>query len=142
MARQIGSLRERCVFEERIPGHDEYGNTETDDWGNARSIWSLINVWQPLPNVWSLTDEESAVWAYLRPVFGREQVEAGRNESTMMGTLVVRSSPGIRKVDAACRVRFIGGGPYKGMICNILSITPTPDRRYYEFNLQKGVAPE
>ena len=122
-------------------GSDQYGNTETDKWGIGVDIWQVANVWQ-LPDVWNPTEEEGAVWAYLRPVFGREQVEAGRNESTMLGTLVVRSSPGIRLIDPAYRVRFLNYGPYAGAICNIRSIVPTPDRKYIEFRLERGVAPE
>lgn len=122
-------------------GSDQYGNTETDSWGRGLNIWTVANVWL-LPDVWNPTEEEGAVWAYLRPVFGREQVEAGRNESTMLGTLVVRSSPGIRLIDPAYRVRFLNYGPYAKMICNIRSIVPTPDRKYVEFRLEQGVAPE
>lgn len=141
MAVQIGPMRERCVFEDRIEQADIYGNTEGDAWGKAKSLWSVVNVWS-IPNAWNISDEEAAVWAYLRPVFGREQVEAGRNESTMIGTLVVRSSPGIRLIDAAHRVRFLNYGPYAGMICNIRSVVPTPDRRYCEFRLESGVPPQ
>ena len=140
MAYQIGPMRERVVFEERIETFDVYGNVESDKWGQRVNIWQVANVWQ-LSDAWLPSEENSAVWAYMRPVFGREQMEAGRNESTMLGTLVVRSSVATRQIDPAYRVRFITG-PYNGMICNIRSIIPTPDRRYVEYRLEKGVAPE
>lgn len=140
MSYQIGPMRERVVFEERVEASDIYGNVESDRWAQKASVWQVANVWQ-LPGALLPSDENSAVWAYMRPVFGREQVEAGRNESTMLGTLVVRSSVATRQVDPAYRVRFITG-PYNGMICNIRSIVPTPDRRYVEYRLEQGVAPE
>ena len=141
MQYQIGPMRERIVFEERIESFDVYGNVESDTWGRGKSPWAIANIWG-VPNAWAISEEEAAIWAYLRPVYGREQMEAGRNESTMLGTLVIRSTTATRNVDPAYRVRFLNQGPYAKMVCNIRSIVPTPDRRYIEMRLEQGVAPE
>lgn len=76
-------------------------------------------------------------WAGFRPRFGREQLESGRLDSTMQGTLTVLADPETKTVTAADRVVFLAG-PYAGKACNILSIVPTPDAREIELLLQDG----
>lgn len=78
-------------------------------------------------------------WAGFRPKFGREQLQAGRLESTMQGTLTVLADPDTKAVTAADRVVFVTG-PYAGRTCQIRSIVPTPDAREIELLLEEGVA--
>lgn len=78
-------------------------------------------------------------WAGFRPKFGREQLQAGRLESTMQGTLTVLADPDTKAVTAAHRVVFVTG-PYAGRTCQIRSIVPTPDAREIELLLEEGVA--
>ena len=85
---------------------------------------------------WVLSFECSASF---RPKFGREQLEAGRLESTMQGTLTVRRNPDTAGVTASSRVVFVAG-PYAGKECQIRSIIPTPDNREIEFMIEEGVA--
>lgn len=110
------ATRNRVRFERRevIPD-DGYGN-ESENWATAL--------------------ECSAAF---RPKFGREQLEAGRLESTMQGTLTVRRTPATAAVAADSRVLFTAG-PYKDKACQIRSIIPTPDNREIEFLIEEGVA--
>lgn len=109
--------RNRVRFEARIPGGDDgYGNT--------------------LPATWT---EIVTISGSFRPKFGREQLEAGRLESTMQGTLTVRRTPATAGITAAARVVFVAG-PYDGKACQIRSIIPTPDNREIEFMLEEGSA--
>lgn len=109
--------RNRVRFERRVPGAD-------DGAGNVRpGAWSALNT----------------CWAAFRPKFGREQLEAGRLESTMQGTLTTLAFAETKAVTAADRVVFVTG-PYAGKACQIRSIVPTPDAREIEFLLEDGVA--
>lgn len=109
--------RNRVRFERRVPGGDDgYGN-------------ELPATWTPL----------GVVSAAFRPKFGREQLEAGRLESTMPGTLTVLRSSVTAAVKADSRVVF-QSGPYKDKVCQIRSIVPTPDNRELEFMLEEGGA--
>lgn len=109
--------RSRVRFERRVPGGDDgYGNT--------------------LPATWT---EVVTVSAAFRPKFGREQLAAGRLESTLQGVLTVLAWPATQGVTAADRVVFLAGA-YAGKACQIRSIVPTPDNREIEFMLEEGSA--
>jgi head-tail adaptor len=73
-----------------------------------------------LPAVWTAMHTR---WVRLRPEFGREQIEAGRLESTARAVLTVR-----RDADTACVAAdwraVITSGPWEGQSLNIRSITP------------------
>lgn len=112
-----GQRNFRVRFERRVPGAD-------DGAGNV------------LPRAWSALD---TCWAAFRPKFGKEQLEAGRQEATMLGTLTTLAFAATRAVTAADRVVFVTG-PYAGKSCQIRSIVPTPDSREIEFLLEDGVA--
>lgn len=111
------NLNNRVRFERQVLGADDgYGNT--------------------LPATWT---EVTTVWASFRPRFGREQVEAGRLESTLMGALLVRRSVLAATITAADRAVFTAG-PYSGKTCQIRSIVPTMDNSWLEMLLEEGVA--
>lgn len=112
-----GQRNLRVRFERRIPGAD-------DGAGNV------------LPGAWTALD---TCWAAFRPKFGREQLEAGRLESTVLGTLTTLSFAATKAVTAADRAVFVTG-PYAGKACQIRSIVPTADAREIEFLLEEGVA--
>lgn len=112
-----GQRNFRVRFERRISGAD-------DGAGN------------PLPDEWTALN---TCWAAFRPKFGKEQLEAGRLESTILGTLTTLSFAATKAVTAADRVVFVAG-PYAGKACQIRSIVPTPDAREIEFLLEDGVA--
>lgn len=109
--------RNRVRFEVRIPGGD-------DGYGNE------------LPATWTALGIVSAAF---RPKFGREQLEAGRLESTMQGTLTVLRSSVTAALKADSRAVFVSG-PYKDKVCQIRSIIPMPDNREIEIILEEGVA--
>lgn len=110
-----GQRNHRVRFERRVPGADDgYGN--------------------PLPESWTA---QATVWAGFRPKFGREQLEAGRLESSIQGTLTVLSSAATRSVAVDSRVVFVSG-PYKDKACQIRSIVPAPDGAEIEFMLEEG----
>lgn len=112
-----GKFTNRVRFERQTPGGDDAnGNT--------------------LPATWP---ELTTVWASFRPQFGREQIEAGRLESTMRGTLMVRRSASAASITPADRVVFTAG-PYAGRVCQIRSIIPTMDSSGIEMLLEEGVA--
>ncbi|SEG59054.1 head-tail adaptor protein [Bosea lathyri] len=111
-----GQRNNRVRFERRIEGAD-------DGTGNVLQSWSLL----------------VECWAGFRPKFGREQLEAGRLESSLQGTLTVLRWPATADVTAADRVVFLAG-PYAGKVCQILSIIPTPDNAEIEMMLQAGGA--
>lgn len=107
----------RVRFERRVPGTD-------DGAGNERpETWTALNT----------------CWAGFRPKFGKEQLAAGRPESTLTGTLTTLAFAATRAVTAADRVVFVTG-PYKDKECQIRSIVPTPDGSEIEFLLEEGVA--
>jgi len=115
--RSAGQRNFRVRFERRDPtGDDGYGN--------------------PRPAAWTAL---STCWAAFRPKFGKEQLEAGRPEATMLGTLTTLAFAATKAVTAADRVVF-ATGPYAGKACQIRSIIPTPDAREIEFLLEDGVA--
>lgn len=111
-----GQRSNRVRFERRQPSAD-------DGYGNVRDTW--------LP----LFDR----WAGFRPKFGREQLEAGRLESSLQGVMTVLACSATRGLSAADRVAFTTG-PYRGKTCQIRSIVPTTDNREIEFLLEEGVA--
>lgn len=112
-----GQRNHRVTFSRRVSGGDDgYGNT--------------------LPDAWT---DLTSVWAGFRPRFGREQLEAGRLESTMQGVLTVLRSAATADVTAADRVVFVAG-PYAGKACQIRSIVPLPDNREIEFMLEEGTS--
>lgn len=113
-----GRRSHRVRFERQV--------AEDDGYGNRRRSWA-----QP--------EAVATVWAAFRPVFGREQVAAGRLESTLTGTLTVLRSTVTRSITPADRVVF-AAGPYAGTACNIRSIVPTPDNAEIEMTLESGVA--
>lgn len=111
-----GQRNHRVRFERR--------QTQADDgFGNERGGW------------WPVVD----AWAGFRPRFGREQLAAGRLESTLQGTLTVLVWPQTRSLTAEDRVVFTAG-PYAGKTCQIRSIVPTPDGREIELLLEEGTA--
>jgi head-tail adaptor len=78
-------------------------------------------------------------WARVKPEKGREQVEAGRLESTMRGVLTVRREAATIAITPADRAVFVVG-PYSGKTVNIRSIIPGPDNSTIEFVFEEGVA--
>lgn len=111
-----GQRNHRVRFERREAKAD-------DGFGNQLGGWWLV----------------VEAWAGFRPKFGREQLAAGRLESTLQGTLTVLAWPQTRGLTAEDRVVFIAG-PYAGSICQIRSIVPTPDGREIELLLEAGPA--
>lgn len=112
-----GQRNHRVRFERRVRGADDGAGNE-------------------LPANWTAL---GTCWAGFRPKFGREQVEVGRLEATLLGTLTTLAFAATRAVTAADRVVFVTG-PYAGKACQIRSIVPTPDAREIEFMLEDGVA--
>lgn len=109
--------RNRVTFSQRVAGGDDgYGNT--------------------LPDAWT---DRVTVSAAFRPKFSKEQMEAGRLESTMQGVLTVLRSPATAAVTPADRVVFISG-PYAGKACQIRSIVPMPDNREIEMMLEEAAS--
>lgn len=112
-----GQLNNRIRFERRVPqGDDGFGNT--------------------LPESWTTLVE---CWAGFKPQRGREQLAAGRLQSTMAGTLTVQRWPATAGVTAADRVVFVAGA-YAGKTCQIRSIVPLPGNAEIEMLLEEGVA--
>lgn len=106
-----GHLRDRVTFQRA---------TRTSDGRGGASI-----LWQNLVTV----------WGGFRPERGREQLAAGRLESSVAGILTVRSSVETRAVAAADRV-LIDDVAYQ--VRTIIN----PDRRdkYLELTIERGVA--
>lgn len=111
-----GQRNHRVRFERRAASPD-------DGYGNEREAFA------------ALFDR----WAGFRPKFGREQLAAGRLESTLQGTLTVLADPETKTVTPADRVVFVTG-PYAGKTCQIRSIVPTPISREIEMMLEEGTA--
>lgn len=130
---QVSKLNHRVVFEERTAGNDQYGNTETDDWGNQKSIWQIVDIWNTVlvPNVWNITDDAAAIWCAYRPQYGREIVAAGRNDGGIEGVLTMRYFPKHTLLTTGARARFVSG-PNTGKIMNIRNVVPMDDRRWIE----------
>lgn len=131
---QVAKLSHRLVFEARTPGVDEYGNTLTDQWGNQKSLWSLVDIWST-PNVWNLNDDTASIWGAYHPKFAREVVEGGRNESAPLGVIVVRYFAAHQRITTGMRVRFVSD-PNSGNIMNIRSVVPMDDRRWVEIAVE------
>ena len=111
-----GQRSHRVRFERSVVQPD-------DGYGNERRGWADIGL----------------RWAGFRPRFGREQLEAGRPESTMLGVLTVLRCSLTAGVTAADRVVFVTG-PYAVRTCRILSVVPTPDNREIEMTIEHGSA--
>lgn len=111
-----GQRNHRVRFERRAASPD-------DGFGNVREAYAAL----------------FDCWAGFRPKFGREQLAAGRLESTLQGTLTVLAWAQTAAVTAADRVAFLTG-PYAGKTCQIRSIVPTPDAREIEMLLEDGGA--
>ncbi|HND52871.1 MAG TPA: head-tail adaptor protein [Pirellulaceae bacterium] len=90
------------------------------------------NVLQP----WALLVERRAAF---RPSFGREQVEAGRLESTMLGVLTIRRDSVTAGLTAADRAVFVNP-PYAGRALQIRSIVLAPDGASLDLTVEEGSA--
>lgn len=110
-----GAYSDRVSFERR--------ETIDDGYGNVQGAWG--EVWR--------------CWAHFRPRFGREDMEAGRMEATMRGTLTVRSCAESKSITNGDRVVFVAG-PYTGRAAQIQSIVPGMDGDIIEFKLEEGIA--
>lgn len=110
-----GRYAHRVRIDRRDTGDDGFGN--------------VVGAWAPLIKR----------WAAFRPQFGREQVEAGRLEATLTGTVTLRRDAVLVGVTAADRIVFVAG-PYSGRTAQIRSIVPTPDNAEIEFTIESGVA--
>ena len=113
-----GRRSNRLRFERQKPTDDGYGNV-LQSWEDPEVI--------------------ATVWAAFRPQFGREQLAAGRLESTLTGVVTVLRSSLTAGITASDRVVF-NAGPYAGTVCQIRSIVPTPDNAEIEFTIEAGVA--
>lgn len=96
-----GAFTHRARFERRAPiVADAYGNTLPASWA------TLFNR-----------------WAHVRPDFGREQLQAGRLESSARAVVTIRRDPDTATITAADRIAFTEG-PWQGQTFNIRSVTP------------------
>lgn len=104
-------LRNRCHFERPV--------IETSPTGNQRKSW----------------ESHATLWGDLLPQRGREQIEAGRLESQVPGTLQIRFSSVAAQIDASYRVT-IKGEPYQ------IRAVMDPDmrNRTIEMVVERGVA--
>jgi head-tail adaptor len=127
---QVSKLSHRIVFENRTPGADDYGNTLTDDWGNQKSVWALLNIWG-VPNIWDLNDDTGSIWCAYRPQYGREILTAGRNDGGIEGVLTMRYFAKHTLLTTGARARFVSG-PNAGKIMNIRNVIPMDDRQWIE----------
>jgi head-tail adaptor len=93
------------------------------DYGNTQSSWAAV----------------CEVYAHLRPRFGREQLEAGRLESTIEGVLTVDRTTLTRTLTADDRAVAITGA-YAGKVFNLRSVIPTPNNAEFEILIEEGVA--
>jgi head-tail adaptor len=110
-----GSLDERVQFEARAP-------IAPDAWGHAQAeSWSVL----------------FSRWARFRPEFGREQIAAGRMESTRSGVLTVRADSQTRTLTADHRATFLTG-PNAGARAQIRSVIAM--REMIELTLEIGAA--
>lgn len=115
MSVSAGMLNNRVRFERRDTADDGYGNT--------------VTTWQTL-----FTN-----WAGFRPVSSREELAAGRLQSSMTGVLSVRKSSQTEGLTAADRCVFTAGA-YAGKVANIRSIVPSMDNSMFEITIEEGVA--
>lgn len=112
-----GRLMHRVRFERQA--EDPLG----DGAGNFRRPWGLV------------VERRCA----FRPSFGREQVAAGRLESTMVGVLTVRRDTTTAGLTAADRAVFVNP-PYAGRVLQIRSIVPAPDGASFDLTVEEGSA--
>lgn len=112
-----GMLRDRVTFERLNDGTDDLGNVSDGTWSEIGGAG------------------QSTVWGGFRPERSGERLEAGRTESSVMGTLTVRSSTVTRSITEADRVQI------DSVAYDIRGIT-NPDRRnkYLEMTVERGVA--
>ena len=105
----------------------ERQSSADDGHGNTVAAWETIS---------GLSEVGVRFW----PEKGRERIEAGRLEATMLGTLTVRFTDTVAAVTAADRVVFLSGG-YAGKAFQIRSEpVPTPNRTEIDFVIESGVA--
>lgn len=106
-----GPLRDRIAFKKKVE--------TSDGQGGYAAVWTT----------------QFTVWGSFRPQRGREQMEAGRLESSVSGVVSVRSSSQSRSIQPTW-IAVIDGVDY-----NIRWIT-NPDRRnkYLEIAVDRGVA--
>lgn len=106
-----GPLRDRIAFKSRV--------RTADGAGGASEAWVT----------------QFTVWGSFTPQRGREQMEAGRLESSVAGTMRVRSSSQTRLIDATW-IAVLDGADY-----NVRWVT-NPDRhaRFLEIAVERGVA--
>ena len=111
-----GSRRNRVSFQRRGRIDDGYGNEQVGEWGTYLTCWAAC-----------------------KPTFGREQVEAGRLESSSAGTVTVLKSAISASIIANDRIVF-EAGPYAGKTANIRSVIFTNDNREVELTIEEGVS--
>jgi SPP1 family predicted phage head-tail adaptor len=106
-----GLLRDRITFKQKVE--------TADGQGGHSAAWVA----------------QFTVWGSFRPARGREQIEAGRLESSVEGTMRVRSSSDTQRIEADW-IAVLDGVDY-----NIRWVT-NPDRhsRFLELAVQRGVA--
>ena len=116
MTYAAGLMNGRARFERRSTAAD-------DGYGNERQTWGTI----------------CTLAAGFLPERGREDVDAGRLQSTLRGVVTVHRSSMSRSVQAEDRIVFIAG-PFNGQTFNIRSVMPRPDAATIEFSVEAGVA--
>jgi head-tail adaptor len=110
-----GRLDQIVAFERRRMVDDAHGNVQAD--------W--VALFTRFCNV--------------KPSAGREQLEAGRLESTFRAVVKVRRDSLTSTIQAGDRVVF-QRAPYLGLTANIRSIVPLPDRAFLDLVVEQGVA--
>lgn len=113
-----GLMRQsRVRFDRKTPGADDgYGNTLPESWSEVATVSGYCS---------------------MRP--GKEALEAGRLESSSLGSLMVRRSPTTASLTAADRAVFVAG-PFAGRACQIRDVSPTEDFREIRLVIEFGVA--
>lgn len=111
MTMAAGPLRDRIAFKQKVE--------TADGQGGYSAAWVT----------------QFTVWGSFRPMRGREQMEAGRLESSVEGVMRVRSSPTTRQIEADW-IAVLDSVDY-----NIRWVS-NPDRRdrFLEIAVQRGVA--
>jgi len=95
-----GKLRDRITIERQGDITDEFGNPETDEYGNTKAGWSPL----------------MSLWADIRETTGKERVEAGRVEASRTSTIRIRRSSATAGITEADRIQA------RGVAWNIRSI--------------------